>query len=669
MRQKLSLIGLVVLLMLSTLTACMGGDSGTAGNNSTVESQQTDNTTATAEAATAQIPDIKSAAELTSFQEAPMLAELVQAGTLEPVEARMPVKEDIMIEPVYEEIGKYGGEWNFPWNGPDDKWGIGMATEEAMFRFTEDGSGVEPNVAKGYDVNADSTEFTIYLREGMRWSDGVPFTADDVVFYWEHMLIPETFSKALYDCYYSVDPVTGEKARADVTKVDDYTVKVTFKHPNVMFLERLAIDNKWFFAPAHYYKTVLPEFIGEQKALEVAKEYGFEDLNTLGMWTGYYYWLYPQRPTLRAWVAKNDMNSDRFIMERNPYFFKVDAAGNQLPYMDRIVLTKMQDPSHKLLETMAGKIEITTFGFTDFTVLKENEQKGDYRVIQWTTSSWSSTGVQLNQTTEDPKLRELFQDIRFREALSVAVDRREISEMITNGLGEPIQASVSEGLPNEQAGWAQQWAEYDTARAEQLLDDIGLKWDAERKFRTFADGSNLTLTIYQEDTADDPRFIELLRKYYQAVGIRTDVKIVDQGSYFDLKYANKIPVSVKSVNIVSLAYRPDELVPLRVITPWFGHYGLFTSSGGKEGVKPEGDVAKILELWDKVKGSKTREEVQEWTDEIVKLHQKNQWVIGYSGPTPVLVVAKNNLRNVPSLVFSDEFRGIGHAHPAQFFLK
>ncbi|WP_019639757.1 ABC transporter substrate-binding protein [Paenibacillus fonticola] len=660
MRQKMTIIFMLLLFTASLVTGCFGG-SGEANRNEVTKEGEAQSALAS--------NDEQAVVSASGFKEAPMLAELVKTGTLKPVEERLPNKEDIMVEPVFEQIGKFGGEWNFPWNGPDDKWAIGMPTEEAMFRFNQEGSAVEPNVAKGYDVNEDATEYTIYLRKGMKWSDGMPFTADDVVFYWEHMLIPETFGKALYDCYYSVDPVSGEKARADVAKVDDYTVKVTFKHSNVMFLERLAIDNKWFFAPAHYYKTILAEFVGEEQALEKAKEYGFEDLNNFGVWTGYYYWLYPQRPTLRPWVAKNDMNSDRFIMERNPYYFKTDGEGNQLPYLDRIVLTKMQDKSHKLLETLAGKVEITTFDFTDFTVLKENEKKGGYRVIPWTTPSWSSTGVQLNQTTEDPKLRELFQDIRFREALSVAVDRKEISEIITNGLGEPSQAAVPAGLPNQQAGWAQQWTEYDTNRAAQLLDEIGLKWDAAKKFRTFADGSSLTLTIYQEDTTDNEKFIELIRKYYESIGLKTDVKIVDQGSYFDLKYANKIPVSVKSVNVVNVAFRPDELVPLRVITPWFGHYGLHTSSQGKEGVKPEGDIASILEYWDKVKASKTKDEVQQWTDEIIKLHQKNQWVIGYTGPTPVLIVAKNNLKNVPTLVSSDEFRGIGHAHPAQFFLE
>ncbi|MCI3927684.1 ABC transporter substrate-binding protein [Paenibacillus sp. TRM 82003] len=658
---------LILALSAIILAACTEDNGDEAASN--------DETQTTEKAAETATPAAAPAVEATGGgageqKEAPMLAELVKAGSLPPVEERLPAKEDIMIEPVYEEIGVYGGDLRIPWKGADDKWTIGKPTEEALFRFTADGTGVEPNVAKGYDVNDNATEYTIHLREGMKWSDGMPFTADDVIFYWEHMLLKETFGKSLYDCYYSVDPATGEKARADVTKVDDYTVKVTFQHPNVLFLERLAIDNKWFFAPAHYYKTILPEFIGEEAALAKVKEYGFEDLQNFNVWTGYYYWVYPERPTLRAWMATNDANSDTFVMERNPYYFKTDAEGKQLPYIDRIVLPKIQDDSQKLLDTLAGKTSLTTLGFKDFTVLKENESKGDYRIIRWNTADWASTSVQLNQTTEDPKLRALFQDIRFREALSLAVDREQVSEIVTLGLGAPQQASVPEGLANYQDGWASQWAAYDVDGASKLLDEIGLKWDGAKKFRTYADGSELTLTIYQDGSGDNAEYIELLKNYYEAVGLRTNVKIVDQGNYNELKYANQIPISVQNVSAVNVAFRPDVLVPLRVLTPWLGHYGLHTSSGGKEGVKPEGDVAQILVEWDKVKAATTKDQILAASDEIIKLHKKNQWIVGYTAPTPVLIVAKNDLRNVnENLIYADEFRDLGHAHPAQFFFK
>ncbi|WP_246315114.1 ABC transporter substrate-binding protein [Paenibacillus foliorum] len=649
--KKNGLLFLMILILTVVLAAC--------------ESDPTAKTTVEVTKTPAPVVPVKT----DGYKEAPMLNKLVTAGTLKPVVERMPVKEDIMVENVLEEIGKYGGEWKLPWKGRDDRWVVGQPTEEALFRFNKDGSTIEPNVAKGYEVNKDSTEFTIFLRKGMKWSDGMPFTADDVLFYWEHMLTKETFGKKIYDAYYSVDAKTGEKALAQITKVDDYTFKVTHKFPSVQFLERVAIDNKWFHAPAHFQKTILPEYIGEEKTLEIAKKWGFADVKSFLVATGYYYWVHPEIPTLRAWVAKNDPNSDQFIMERNAYFWKVDKEGNQLPYMDRIVASKVQDPAQRILGALAGNFNLLDFDFKDFTVLKENEKKADFRVMNWSTPDWSSTGLQLNQTTEDPKLRKLFQDIKFREALSVAVDRKEISEIVTNGLGKSQQASVPEGLVGYQKGWAEQWSAYDPKRANQLLDELGLTKRDKNNFRLHEDGSDLSLTII-ESGPESMSFLELAKKYIETVGVKVDIKVVDKGTHQELKYSNKIPVTTENMGLVNVAFRPDTLVPLRVLTPWSIQYGLYNQSGGKEGVKPEGDVALIFENWNKVKASTSKEEVLKWSNEIIKIHQKNQWVIGYTGPTPKLIVASNKVRNVPKdLIFADEFRSIGHGHPSQFFIK
>jgi peptide/nickel transport system substrate-binding protein len=600
-------------------------------------------------------------------KESPILAALVSAGTLPALADRMPVQTDIMVEPVIEGIGQYGGDLKMALVA-GDKWGVGAPTEESLFRFTKDGSKVEPNVAKSFEVNANSTEFTIHLREGMKWSDGVPFTADDVLFYWEHMLTKETFGKKIYDAYYSVDAATGDKALAEVTKIDDYTFKVTHKYPSVQFLERVAIDNKWFYMPAHFQKTILPEFIGEEKALEIAKQWGFEDTIGFLKETGYYYWIYPQIPTLRPWVATNSFDSDQFVMERNPYYWKTDFEGNQLPYMDRLVATKIQDQSQKVLGTLAGDFNLSTFDSKDFTVLKENEKKGDFRVIPWISTQWSSSNIQLNQTVQDLKLRELFQDIRFREALSVGVDRVEIAEIVTNGLADPTQASVPKGLMGYEEGWAEQWAKYDPERANTLLDEIGLTKRDKNNYRIFSDGSDLAINII-ENTEDTAKFLELIKKAYEDLGIKTNVKVVDKATFQELKYSNQVPATTESISAVNVAFRPDALVPLRVLTPWFGEYGLYTQSGGKEGVKPEGDVALILEYWDNVKASKTSDEINKWGNEIIKLHMKNQWIIGYASGTPSLVVASNNMRNIPQAVMADEFRSLGHGHPAQFYIQ
>lgn len=604
----------------------------------------------------------------TALREAPMLDALVASGELPPVEERMPVASDILVVDVEDEIGQYGGTYNSVWQGVDNKWTPGKMTEEPLFRFKADGSGVEPNVAKGYDVSDDARVYTIYLREGMRWSDGVPFTADDVLFYWEHMLSKETFGKQIYDCYYSTDPETGDKALCTVEKIDDYTFQITHKYPSPLFLERVAIDNKWFFAPKHYQETILAEFIGEEAAQKKAEELGFNDISGMGKWTGYYYWVWPQIPTLRAWVATTDPNSDQFVMTRNPYYFKTDAEGNQLPYIDELVFTRIQDDSHRELLTLSGELSLEMFDISKYTMLKENEDKGNYRIYTYSNTEWASQALQLNQTVADENLRALFQDIRFREALSVAANREDICEIVYDGLVNPQQSSIPEGLVNYQEGWADVWVEYDPDRANELLDEIGLTWDANNEFRTFADGSELTLTMQFVSDDNKNKTAELLARDYEAVGIRTNIKLVDDALFQELKYNNELISTLETIGSVNISFRPDTVLPLRVLTPWYGWYGLYNATGGTEGVEPEGDVALLLEDWSKITSSTSPEEITQWADEIVKLHVKNNWVIGYTSPSPTVVVVTNSLKNVPEYIIDcDEFRNLGHARPFQFF--
>ncbi len=598
------------------------------------------------------------------WHEAPMLHEQVVAGKLPALALRLP--KTPMVEKVVEEIGQYGGDMRLVWeNYSNDKWML-MFAEEAMFRFKPDGTGVIPNVAKSVDINDNFTQFTIHLREGMRWSDGEPFDADDVIFYWEHMLLKETFGKKLYDCYFTT--VNGEKVKAKVEKIDQYTVKVTHAAPFPLFLERMAIDNKWFFAPEHYYKTILPEFIGEAKALEIAKARGWGDLKTMGQWTGYYYWVYPDRPTLRAWVASNDPNSDRFIMMRNPYYWKTDEQGNQLPYIDRIVVDKAGKDQQKL-KALAGEIDMYGPSTADYAVFQSSRQQGNFRILKWK-STGGPDAFHLNQTVEDLELRKIFQDINFRAGLSHAINRDEVNNIVYDGLLTPRQASILPGLPNYSAEWEKKFAAYDPALAASFFDKAGLKWDAAKKYRTRPDGSELTLIIHAVNDATREKVVELVVNYWDKVGIKSVVKVVDRTFYNTLVYANQHQVAVWGFDIFNVAYRPDLLVPLRVLTEWYGFYGMWRQSLGKQGVKPEGDVALLLEYWDNLVASTTKADVTKWADKIVEVHTRNVWAIGTVGISPQLVLATNRLRNFPEgLYYCDEMRQYSVANPSQFFMK
>lgn len=605
------------------------------------------------------------------LKEAPMLHALVEAGTLEALDERLPVNPAIEPAP---ELGVYGGDLRTFWNGMGDKWRPGFTTVEPLFRFSPTGDTIEPNVASGYDVNADSTEYIIYLREGMKWSDGVPFTADDVLFYWEHMLLKESFGKKLYNCYYSLNPATGEKFQAEVTKVDDYTVKVTHAYPHPLFLEKLLIDNKWFFAPAHYYRTILPEFIGEEAALALAQEKGFNDVKAMGKWTGYYYWIWPERPTLRPWVAQNNPNDEVVVWERNPYYWKTDVEGRQLPYMDRIVFERIEEANTILLKSMAGELDmIPTQDMANYPLLMQNKDSGNYRVIEWKTNDVDV--IQYNQTVEDEGLRELFRNPDFRAALSQAIDRDEINQIVFDGWCTPMQAALLPGQAYASTTWPQKWAAYEPDKASRLLDKAGLGWDAKHEFRTRPDGSDLTLIVHymtgsSEQMMDKP--LELVKKYWEDLGIRTILKGVDRTFYEEMKYSNQLQVAGTSSDftVFNLPLRSDVMVPIRNFMVWSSAWGKYMESDGASGVAPEGDVVKVLENYTMMAASENKADIDRYAKEIVALHEKNVWMTGLIGEKPYFWVVNNRVHNFPEgLYMNDELRYLNIGKPYLFFIE
>jgi peptide/nickel transport system substrate-binding protein len=314
------------------------------------------------------------AAEANS-KEAPMLAEQVAAGTLPKLEDRMPAAEDIMVESDVMSIGTYGGSITSTTND-QGHWGWGPWAEESMFRFKQDGSGqVEANVCKNFSANEDATVWTIELRKGMKWSDGQPFTADDVIFYYDHMSTPAlnpdctavsvddpnyypAYTSKPYNCYQVIKD--GKTYWAKFDKVDDYKFTVTFAAPKPNFPEAVAVDNKWMFLPKHFYINYVarkdgvsddasfPLITEEQAIANANKDFGKEwaDYSTMGKDIGYYNWDYAIVPQIRSFIAvKDNWNTvgETYELVRNPYFWKTDSEGHQLPYLDSLKFEIIND--------------------------------------------------------------------------------------------------------------------------------------------------------------------------------------------------------------------------------------------------------------------------------------------------------------------------------------
>ena len=291
----------------------------------------------------------------TAYTQAPML----DGMDLPPVAERLPL-EPMVEDADYLTIGTYGGELRRAADGGN--WYNGKPIEEGLFRFTTQGT-VEPNVAKGFSVNEDATVYTIYLREGMKWSDGAPFTAEDCVWFYNAVCMNKVDSKGIRNCHKDAN---GNPAV--VEKVDDYTFTVTFGTPKYDFIEALTVDLKWHFAPKHIFEKMVQATIDGDAATALAEAKAicgveFSDTGKAGKELLYYFWNYKGVPTLNPYVlsteeGKNDVKGQYYEYVRNPYYWKVDKAGQQLPYIDKIAYIKMSDDSQNLLSLLDGTIDM-----------------------------------------------------------------------------------------------------------------------------------------------------------------------------------------------------------------------------------------------------------------------------------------------------------------------
>lgn len=609
------------------------------------------------------------AEEGATYSEAPSSAAKVESGVLPPVAERLPVTSDIMVETM-DDIGQYTADFTLAQG--TSSWTTGKLTEEPLFRFKTDGT-VEPNVAKGYDVNEDSTVYTIYLREGMKWSDGVPFTSEDCRFFYEEVLLSGFSGRSVWNAVQAVNPETGETENAKLDIIDDYTFTMTFASSKPDFLPELAINGKWFFAPKHWLTQYMASYIGEEAALEKANGMGYSDLSSFNGIIAYYYWLVPDRPTLRAWKLEGDFNASTFSMKRNDYFWKVDADGKQLPYIDSLVFLRYEDDTQPLMWSLDGTIDLYPANWTNIVEFKQAEAKGNVKVNMWNNTSWSGQAIQLNQAVQDDDLRALFQNINFRHALSVAVDRQVICDLVDDGFSVPSQSAPQEGQQGYDPEWVSKWTEYDPELAKSLLAECGLELGSDGMWY-FAGGEKQVVLnmIYQQENI--ATFAELLVNYFEAIGLKCTQRMYDR-SYVETMQGNNEHEVVVNPNekfaTVNIGLRPDYLVPTRAYPPWASEFGAwYDQTDSSEGMEPSDAVKELLAVYDQYKTNSDPDERKALALQMLDLHKENVWEIGYASPIPTLFITNAKLHNFPEVsIFCDEFRDTGIAHPECWWIE
>ncbi len=610
------------------------------------------------------------ATELT-FNENPMFAEKVKNGELPPVEERLP-EEPLVVTP-YDGIGTYGGTLR----------GISISYESGtseimtwrhvnMIRYSEDLQTIVPDVAREWKWNDDYTEITFTLRKGHRWSDGAPFTADDVVFWMDDIILNKEIHKVTLSPWGSVG--------ASVEKIDDVTVKFKFDKPFTGLLYYLAGTGSYFapWAPEHFLQQYHIKY--NPSANEEAIKNGFDD------WVQQFgcYWNkwkdaivsspYGMKvPTLESHILFKEPTTQRRVFVANPYYFKVDTAGNQLPYIDyheERFLEKQLWP----LEIMNGNVDQKSqnMPLNIYPVLKENEKKGDYTLQL--PPGLDGPAFIFNMTDKDPVLRKIYGDVRFRCAMSLAINRDEVNETFFLGLGTPRQA-LPQNVPYVTEKDEKFMTEYDPEHANKLLDEMGLKKGPDG-IRMRSDGKPLTiLWEYTLQYVWSPEFPALISEYWKAVGVNVLLKEVNTQLCRDKQKSNTLDITnewappYESVMIAT----PCEFLPPYssnwsiMGTPWMD----WKDSGGTSGEEPPSWVKRLWEIADEFKTVvPSSERYMELGKEIIAINLQNLVVIGTLGKIPLITVVSNRLGNVDEWKINSTLYSCTYPYkPEQWYIK
>ena len=592
-----------------------------------------------------------------AFTEAPFLTE---QGIYGDVTDRLPAAADVMVEDAdYLTVGTYGGELKRSAGGGN--WDAGKIIEEGLFRFTTSGT-VEPNVAKGYTVSEDATVYTITLREGMKWSDGEPFTAEDCVWFYNAVCLNSVDGKGVRNCHKDAN---GNPAV--VEKVDDVTFTVTFGTPKYDFIEALTVDLKWHYAPKHIFEAMVQDVIDGKtdEALAKGKEIcgtEFTDVGKMGKEMLYYFWNYPGIPTLNPFVlsteeGKNSIKGDYYEYVRNPYYWKVDTAGQQLPYMDKIIYTTVSNVDQQLMLLLDGTVDLQTVAMESIPTILESQTA--INIYEWSGSDWGNvpTQLHLNLNADDAHLHELFNNADFRQGLSICVDREEFASLYSDGWLKGGQAAPQPGTMGYSEEWASKWTEYDVEKAKSLFESAGLVMGSDG-FYDFADGTDFVLNIVSVADNGAADTYKILEPYFRAAGIKCTFKDSDRSNIDNDLMANAVEAMlypVTGIGDVSIILKPNSMVPgYATNVAWYGTMDETTATG---------DLLKLIELKKQVDVTSDPDARNEIALQMLKLHEENMWTLGYVEASPTYHAVNARIKNfLENGVWSDIYRDLGIAH-------
>ncbi|HEX7629711.1 MAG TPA: ABC transporter substrate-binding protein, partial [Candidatus Methylomirabilis sp.] len=566
-------------------------------------------------------------------------------------------------------VGKYGGTWRRAFTGPADaENGNRIVSTDKILFWDYTATKVMPCVAKDWKVSDDGKVVIIFLRKGMKWSDGHPFTADDFVFWHEDVYL----NKDLQPTPHPDFMVNGKLGR--LYKRDDYTVVFEFPEANYLFVDILAGSTSigggqatqqfggrtmGAYMPAHYLKQFHPKYSSKEELDKKAKAAGFDG------WLSYlksrWDWrLNPELPVLAPWKTVTPINTPTWVLERNPFYYGIDSQGNQLPYIDRISMALAENLEVVNLRAIAGQFDLQErhTGLSKLPVFLENRAKGNYDVHLDPALNGSDATLQINHAYEaDPEIATWLHTRDFRRALALGIDRDQLNETFWLGVGTPGSVAPAESVPYSPGPeWRKKWSTHNPKQANEFLDKLGLTKKDGEGYRLRTDGKGrirLELMTVAGAFIPHTQICEMIKQQWKQIGIDADVKEVERNLSYARIANNEQHISIWPNDGTEVIYLfPRHALPLDPVEALLGYpIARWYASNGQQGKEPsDPQLKKALEMFRSAAGKKAPERVK-IAQEIWKIIVDEQISIGTVGQSPAVMgvrVVSKRLGNIPA---------------------
>ncbi|PWQ93715.1 ABC transporter substrate-binding protein [Leucothrix arctica] len=585
-----------------------------------------------------------------AYQEAPSLTAMVEKGTLPALDKRLPEKP-MVVTPI-NEVGKYGGTWRrIEPNYHFHEW-----SNEPLVAL-DDKQEYVPNLAESFELSEDKRTYTFTLRKGMKWSDGVPFTTDDVDFWYNNLELNSDLEPSVKSLFLT----DGEPAKLKI--IDKQKFELTYSKPNPNLIEmhqRSTMEFRLPQSPKHYLKDYLPGMVSEEVLAKKVKDAGMTDWRQLfhNRWNTRAN-TNPDLPVLYTWVYNTDPQALQQQAVRNPYYWKVDTAGNQLPYIDGMSWPQTAEPQVRILKALAGEVDMDRISklTSDFTALKKGEAKGNYTTRMMELDDHANMLVLIpNQDYdgEEKEVQRLMREKSFRQAVSIGMDRQTQNEILGVGLSTPSQSVLLPTSPGGSDKTTSAYTKTDLVKANKMLDELGLTERDGEKYRLGKDGSKLSFLVhFQAGRKISEEGAILLKADMDKIGLRFVMRSDEKSYYNQLRRGGDYQMVLhNNTSGLNPLFGANNYFPVMSANNFAPKQSAYYLSKGASGRELTDEMKELAKYYEELLNEADKEVFAKKVNEVMELHAENLWAIGILRYTASPAVVHNRMKNIPKKLYS-----------------